>query len=108
MGRSCNNIKNRSTAGIISAMMLFAVLLSAFYIASNADHYRVHHDCRDHDCPICICFQQCESMLRGFDNGISDNAALCMPLILILTSISLPAFFYKENTPVSDKVRLNN
>lgn len=108
VGRSCNNVKSRSMAGILSAIMFFAVLLSAFYIASNADHYHVHHDCRDHDCPVCICIQQCESMLRGYDNGISDNAALCIPLFLLFVSISLHAHSFTENTLVSDKVRLNN
>lgn len=108
MGRSCNNVKNRSAAGLLSAIMFFAVLLSAFYIASNADHYRVHHDCRDHDCPVCICLQQCDSMLRGSDRGVSDSAVLCIPLFLILISISLPAYSYTENTLVSNKVRLNN
>ena len=108
VGRSCNKVKNRSTAGILAAIMLFAVLLSAFYIASNADHYRVHHDCGDHDCPVCICIQQCESMLRGLDNGISDTAVLCIPLLLLYISISSHAHSFAENTLVSDKVRLNN
>lgn len=108
VGRSCNKVKNRSMAGILAAIMFFAVLLSVFYIASNADHYRVHNDCRDHDCPVCICIQQCESMVRGYDYGISDTAVLCIPLLLLFIYISSHAHSFTENTLVSDKVRLNN
>ena len=102
------NKVNKRITGIMAVMMLIIVLLSAFYIASHVEHNSVHHNCSDHDCPICACIQQCESMLRGFNDNSQGSAAIFMPLLLIFITISLMTCSRTENTPVSNKVRMNN
>ncbi len=102
------NKLNKRMTGIMAVIMLIIVLLSAFYIASHAEHNNVHHNCSDHDCPICACIQQCESMLRGFGDNSQGSADLFMSLLLIFSTISITACFRMENTPVSNKVRMNN
>ncbi|MCR4655462.1 MAG: hypothetical protein K5770_04435 [Lachnospiraceae bacterium] len=95
---------NRKAAGIIMAtVMLIMVLLSVFFITAHTDH-----DCQGEDCPVCACIHQCESLLRGSGNIISDRTALIVPLLLVFSVISLATGFFTENTPVSDKIRMND
>lgn len=108
VSRSRNDLHNKSMAGILAAMMLIVMLLSAFYVALHAEHNCVHQGCSEHDCPICACIQQCASILRGIGDDIQQSAVLYIPLLLILITISLTACPYTENTPVSDKVRMND
>lgn len=49
----------RIISGSIAFLMLAVMLFSAFYITAEAEH-----DCSGHDCPICVCIQQCENMLQ--------------------------------------------
>ncbi len=93
----------RIAAGIMGILMLLIMLLSAFYIASEADH-----DCTGEDCPICACIQQCENTLRQIGYGAAFCIAVIFPAVFTLISSFLYAVGFPQKTPVSGKVRLNN
>jgi len=92
----------RIIAGITGLMMLVFVLFSAFYIAAETDH-----ECCGEDCPICACVHLCENALHGFDDGAAvQSVSVVFPvLILLATAFSAAAC---QETPVSQKVRMNN
>ena len=93
---------SRLIAGITGLMMLVFVLFSAFYIAAETDH-----ECCGEDCPICACVHLCENALHGFDDGAAVQSAAVAPFILILPVAAFAATACQE-TPVSQKVRMNN
>lgn len=87
----------------MAAAILAVMLLSAFFISSH-----VHHDCTGEDCPVCATIQQCEAILRGFGSSMPGGTILSVPVLLIIAIISLQSGSVTRNTPVSDKVRLND
>lgn len=93
----------RIAAGITGILMLFIMLFSAFYIASETDH-----DCTGEDCPICACIQQCENTLNQIGDGIAPQVAVIIPVVFLLVSIFLFESLFSQETLVSRKVRLNN
>ena len=99
---SCRRIK-RILSGTMAALFLAAMLFSSFFIAVEADH-----DCTGEDCPICAVVHQCENTLRSVSGGPAVPA-IVIPLVL---SCLLAAFLYKpylvQETPVSEKVRMDN
>ncbi|MCR5403641.1 MAG: hypothetical protein K6E91_07475 [Butyrivibrio sp.] len=93
----------RLTALIMTAMMLFSMLFSSFFIGAHGVH-----SCTGEDCPICACIQQCENTIRGLGSGISFVSAVILPAFLLSLFISFVVPSFKQDTPVSTKVRLNN
>ncbi len=87
----------------MAVMMLLMMLFSSFFLAAHADH-----DCTGEDCPICVCMHQCENIIRGAGNGIAAMSAVIVPVLLSVLLLSLGVCFVQEDTPVSEKVRLNN
>ncbi|MCR4689871.1 MAG: hypothetical protein K5739_00795 [Lachnospiraceae bacterium] len=90
-------------ASIMTVMMLVFMFFSAFFIAEH-----IHHDCCGEDCPVCASIQQCEHMLRGFDDGLSAAGAILLPLLLAVLILPFFSNFFAGDTPVSKKVRMNN
>lgn len=95
--------KRRIMAGIIGIMMLFVVMLSAFYIALESGHH-----CEDEDCPICICIQQCENTLHQLGGVAIIQIAIIIPVVLNLVLAIRYYARLKQDTLVSQKIRLNN
>ena len=87
----------------MAVMMLLVVLFSSFFIAAHADH-----ECDGRDCPVCACIQQCEKNLRGFGDCMTAGMSVIIPCLVFLLSVSLPVSSLTGDTPVSQKVRLNN
>ena len=98
-----NNKPKRSFVCVMAVMMLMVVLFSSFFIAAHADH-----ECDDRDCPVCACIQQCEKNLRGAGDGIITGMSVIIPLLVFFLPVSLPVCSLTGDTPVSQKVRLNN
>ncbi len=90
-------------AGILGILMFVIMLLSAHYIAAEADH-----ECTGEDCPICACVQLCENTLHQLGDGIALMAAVVLPIVLLYICAFLYAPDHPQETPVSRKVRLNN
>ncbi len=99
MGRKIS----RSFACIMAAMVLIIVLFSSFFIVSHADH-----DCTGEDCPVCACIQQCENILHGVGDGSIYAASGILPVVLIVGFILTSYCIVVSDTPVSEKVRIND
>lgn len=84
-------------------MMLVVVLFSVFFIAAHADH-----DCSGEDCPVCACIHQCESMLKGIDDGMAAGFWVIIPAIVFLSFISVAECSFAYDTLVSKKIRMND
>ncbi len=86
------------------AILLFVIMsLSSFYIASEAGHH-----CHDDECPICACMQACEQVLSG-TMGADGAGMICLvPAFLIFQKVLCADLQHFFETPVSQKVRLNN
>lgn len=90
----------RIAAGIVGVMMLVVVLLSASYIAAEADH-----DCTGDDCPICVCIQQCENILNQV-GGVATQVSIVAPVVFLLLFMLFSVYSISQETLVSKKVRL--
>ncbi len=86
----------------MAMMLLFIILFSAFYIAAEAGH-----DCCGEDCHICACIRLCKNTLRGVSEG-TPALAVCIAFIAALIPAAFIITETAKDTPVSDKVRLNN
>ncbi len=95
--------KKRTVAGIMSVLMLVAILFSAFLIAVEADH-----DCTGDDCAICACIRQCEKTLHQFGDRIPEQATAILPTVFLFMNAILLSNEILQGNPVSRKVRLND
>ncbi len=96
------------TAGIIALMMLLIGLFSAFFIASEITHNCAEHHGTEHNCPICICIQQCQNALHGFDDGLTIELSSILPLLFILLLTVPVTTVLMQDTLVSQKIRMND
>ncbi len=103
MERKRTNRTQRLAAGILGLLVLLVLLLSAAFLAKEA-----HHDCVGEDCPICAAMAACESLLRHLLCGLFPAAKAPIALCLLSLSAALSALVGAAETPVSQKVRLNN
>ncbi len=103
MKTACRFNRIRIAAFVMAVMMLVIMLFSSLFIAAHADH-----DCTGEDCPVCACIQQCENTIQGMGSGISFMSAEMLPVFLLLLLISFVVPSFRQDTPVSAKVRLNN
>ncbi len=93
----------RNACGIMALMMLLVLLCSVSAIAFEADH-----DCCGDDCPICECIEQCENVLRQVGSGAVTAIISIIPFALTGTIVIFCLNFFRNETPVSMKIRLNN
>ena len=99
--RLCGN--KRASAGVLAMLLLFIMLFSAFFISAETGH-----DCTGEDCPICESIQHCENTLHQISGGTGPAAAGLIPAVFILIIASLFSIELLQETPVTEKVRLNN
>ncbi len=93
----------KAAAGLLSALLLFVLLFSAFYIAEEHDH-----DCSGEDCPVCACILQCENTLHQMGSGVAVRTAVVTAIILILSVFVFSLPVSVQETLVSQKIRLND
>lgn len=93
----------RAAAGALCVMLLLAVLFSAFYIAVEADH-----DCCGEGCRICVCIHQCRNVLRQFGIGAAVRQSAVLPVCAVLFAAMLVVAAFRQDTLVSEKVRLDH
>jgi len=102
--RDFKDSKIKIASGIIAIMMLLYIVFSAFFISLEANH-----KCADEEnCPICVCMQICQNTLHQ----ISDFTALAVfafvPVIFLLGVSFVVSLNLIKETPVTNKIRLNN
>ncbi len=93
----------RLAACIMGVMMLFVVLFSSYYLAEEADHH-----CYGEDCPICACMEQCENTLHQMGDGLIILIAAVLPALVFFFTVLPAVCELCRETPISQKVRLNN
>lgn len=102
--RGLKDSKIKIVSGIIAMMMLLYIVFSTFFISLEANH-----KCADEEnCPICVCMQICQNTLHQ----ISDFTALAVfafvPVIFLLGVSFVVSLNLIKETPVTNKIRLNN
>ncbi len=75
----------RLLAAVGAALLLGFQVLSAAYVAHEADH-----DCSGDDCQICVLLQQCVANFQLTGSGLEADA----------TTVSLPIFTASRIVPV--------
>lgn len=98
--------QNKLLSGIslfLCAMLLFGMLFSSFFIASEYNHH-----CQGDECPICQTVAICESFLDNTTAGLSISAMAVLAVLFAVYQYLLNNNHLVIPTLVSQKVRLNN
>ncbi|MBR5417675.1 MAG: hypothetical protein IK109_06540 [Clostridiales bacterium] len=98
---------HRIVAGILSMLVLFIVVFSAFYVAMEAGHDCCAHEA-GHECPICECLEKCEAVLSVFKSISVRSVHAVFSVIVLLAIAHFESKKISPETPVSSKVQLNN
>lgn len=88
---------------VLAVLVLLAVLFPAFFIACEADH-----DCTGDCCGVCLSIRQCEALLQSVSAALLLLCALLLSVRSALLAASTIHAVFRQGTPVSRKVRLNN
>ena len=94
--------RKRMTAIILTALIVFVVLLSACAVVMEATH-----SCSGEDCGVC--------RILGMINGVIRSLTVTIVVLFVVTADGLRRFFHQllppkehRGTPVTEKVRLLN
>ena len=87
----------------LAVLVLLTALVPAFYIAHEADH-----DCAGECCGICISIRHCTALLNTVSAALLVFCALLVAALSALLAASTIHAVFRQGTPVSRKVRLNN
>lgn len=95
--------KNRTVAFLICVVFFVVTFFSVLFVVAEADH-----DCIGEDCPVCACIHHAEQTLNQLGMGIG-SATGWMPVVVTLLSF-IPCVLrpVAHQTPIGQKVRLNN
>ena len=93
----------RVAAAVLVLLLLAAVLLSSFYVARE-----VAHSCHQEKCAVCAAIATCEKTLRQFSNGLALCVLFCFFAVLLSVAAAFTAEVTFQQTPVTQKVRLDN
>ena len=87
---------------ILSAVMMFIMIFSVFYIAEECVH-----ECHGEECPICECIHICEGILYETQGArlIIISALVAYAFICRLGTIKGSVFSF--DTLVTEKVRMD-
>ncbi len=87
----------------MSFIMLSLMLFSVFFIAVEAGH-----ECEGEDCHICEIVELCSNTVRRMGEGAVTMFVSFMPLFFVVLAVSFANRIFSEETPVSQKVRMND
>lgn len=93
---------------IIAVASCFAVVLvmafSLTFVTSEANHH-----CSDNNCPVCNIVQNVEHAIKQMGSGsVSGFDMVAVPAIILLSLLNIFRNTFSPETPISNKVRLNN
>lgn len=84
--------------------VLFAFLLSGFFLAMEQEH-----DCTGEACPVCSVLQACENMVRQLGTGVVALAVTVLPFAFLIFYEDVRSdVLFPMGTLVSQKVRMDN
>ncbi len=95
--------KHRTLALLACAAFLIVTLFSVLFIVKEADH-----DCIGEGCPICVCIRNAEHTLEQLGMGSAGMAGWMPAAALLILTVSCVLRAVPCETPISQKVRLNN
>ncbi len=95
--------RNRAAARLLSAVILFAVILSVLFIAEEAGH-----DCTGESCPICHEIRVCARMLNLLGTAVAGAVILAGSRFIVPVAVRRHPELSFFNTLIRQKVRLND
>ncbi|MBR5974354.1 MAG: hypothetical protein IK020_04135 [Clostridiales bacterium] len=93
----------RVAAGIMGFLILGIMLFSTIYIAVESNH-----ECEGEECPICFIIEQCENTLQQFRTGMTFRMPVILAVVAAILTFVCGIRVSAKETPVSQKVRMNN
>ena len=104
MRRTERLMTKRIAAGTLCLFLILTLLLSGLYVAAEAGH-----ECTGEECAVCAVIHWCGAILRNSGMVAVPTLTACAGSIAAAAAIA--ALFFRnctQDTPVEDKVRLNN
>lgn len=95
--------KNRTLALLICVTFFIVTLFSVLFVVAEADH-----DCIGEDCPVCACIHHAEQTLKQLGMGIGSAAGWMPVAVTLIFCIPCVLCAGAHQTPIGQKVRLNN
>jgi hypothetical protein len=86
----------------VCVMVLFALLMSYFFVATE-----LHHDCCGEDCPICATIDICVNTIKQLGNAVGTIVFVLFVSAVTHNLHKLYVYHVIPHTLVSRKVRLN-
>lgn len=100
---SRNRKQKRIIAIIICAVFIAALVLSLAYLAKEASH-----ECIGHNCPICAQMQLVQKTVDHLGSALTYLFIAGFSLVFLFQSLLRIFTFIPLNTPVAQNVRMNN
>ena len=94
---------SRILAAAAGAVLIVALLLSAFLLASEAGHR-----CEDKDCAVCRSLERCRNVLQRLFAGGTGTAPALYALIAAAAAAVFAFIILPADTPIQRKTRLND
>lgn len=101
--KSSTTNKQRIMALLVCAAILLVALLSTVFLVQE-----VNHICTGANCPVCAGIQQCKTNLRQMGAGVSGQQAAAAAVLWAVFAVFSFTRLTLAQTPVSQRVRLNN
>lgn len=95
--------KHRALAFLACATILIVTLFSVLFIVREADH-----DCIGEGCPICVCIRNAEHTLKQLGMGFAGTTGWMPAAALLSLTVFCVLRAVPCETPISQKVRLND
>lgn len=89
----------------MAGILLFLLLFSTSFLILYAKH---SHNCHEKDCAVCACLLQCEKVLYELSCGISLKTNGNAPLYLFTLTLFYLGICLAKDSPVKQKVRMND
>ncbi|MBQ8133515.1 MAG: hypothetical protein IJ192_03770 [Clostridia bacterium] len=103
MNISAYNQKQKIKAVLICLLIAAVMLLSSLYVLIHADH-----DCSGTDCTVCMNIQQCENNIKMIFSGIAVGQIITSAAFVFVLIVLFYTVCASVQTPVDQKVRMND
>ena len=93
----------KAVAVLLCTVIIFVMLFSFLYLLIEADH-----DCTGADCVVCMNIQQCENTIRLISSGTPTQCAVVALVFIVVSAVVFYFYDVFTQTPINQKVRMNN
>ncbi len=95
--------RQKKTALVMCILFIVVTFACLFYIEKE-----LNHECKGEDCPVCACIQQAQQMLKKLSTGMAVSQAAGLIVVAAVSVAFTWSLFIIKNSPIRQKVRLNN